>query len=168
MIFRKILVRMSSLAKAIPQTILPKAKYWSAFSLGCSLMILASCTTTRTIPLESLRHDTLYINKATYDSIYIDTSNSLEYHLNPLNRLNSLNPDTVVITKTKTEYRFSLLRDTIRIAKRDSIPYEVRITEVKEVPKPPNLFDKLCKYTFFLLLGILTIWLFRKFKLLNF
>lgn len=133
MIFLKILVRMSSLAKAILQSFHPKATNWSAFSLGCLFLILASCASTKhveTVAVETLHHDTLYINKEHYDSIYIDRASEIDR-----------TRDTITITKTMTEYRFRFLRDTIRIAKRDSIPYEVIITEVKEVPRPRNLFD---------------------------
>ena len=63
------------------------------------------------------------------------------------------------------EYRYKLLRDTVERVKlevvRDSIPYEVRITEVKEVTHTPWTV-KLLAWTgaFFLLL--LIIWIIRK------
>ena len=107
------------------------------------IMSISSCQTTKTVPIESLRHDTLYINKEHYDSIYIDNSHLVDR-----------GGDTIVIKDTKTEYRFRLLRDTIRITKRDSIPYEVKITEVKEVPRPRNLFDYVSYICFGILCGV--------------
>ena len=93
-------------------------------------MSISSCQTTKTVPIETLRHDTLYINKEHYDSIYIDNSHLIDR-----------GGDTVFIKDRLIEYRFRLLRDTIYKTRIDSIPYEVRITEVKEVPRPRNLFD---------------------------
>lgn len=113
-----------------------------ALALTLSMSIV-SCSTTTTIPLESLRHDTLYINKEKYDSIYIDNTHLIDR-----------GGDTVYIKDKQIEYRFRLLRDTIRIARIDSIPYEVRITEVKEIRKPPNIFDYLCYLSFGILIGI--------------
>lgn len=110
------------------------------------LLILTSCSTSRhvqTVPVETLCHDTLYINKQSYDSIYINNSHLIDR-----------GGDTITITKTKTEYRFRFLRDTIRIAKCDSIPYEVRVKEVKEVPRPRNLFDYISYVCFGIILGL--------------
>lgn len=65
------------------------------------------------------------------------------------------------------EYRFRLIRDTIRIAKIDSIPYEVEITEVKETYKPPNLFDYLCYLSFGILIGIVGWNIIKKHKVIS-
>lgn len=107
-------------------------------------MSISSCQTTKTVPIETLRHDTLYINKEHYDSIYITRTSDTDR-----------TRDTITITKTMTEYRFRLLRDTIRIARIDSIPYEVRTTITKEIRKPPNLLDCLCYLSFGILFGII-------------
>lgn len=61
-----------------------------------------------------------------YDSIYI-------YR----NRYMDRSKDTVYFKETEIEYRYQLLRDTVRIIRRDSIPYEVTVTEVKEVKYIP-------------------------------
>lgn len=95
-------------------------------------MSISSCKTTKTIPIETLCHDTLYISTQTYDSIYIDRTSDTDR-----------TRDTITITKTNTEYRFRLLRDTIRITKHDSIPYEVRIVETKEVKYTPPWLNTL-------------------------
>jgi hypothetical protein len=76
----------------------------------------------------------LYHQHIQYDSIYIYHDRYQEYRRASHPELVSGSPpDTVIITKVSTEYRYKLLRDTIRIIRRDSIPYEVTITEVKEV-----------------------------------
>ena len=66
--------------------------------------------------------DSTFIQQMHYDSIYI-------YHDRYLDR----SKDTIYVKETEIEYRYQLLRDTVRIIRQDSIPYEVTITEVKEV-----------------------------------
>lgn len=142
-------IKISSLKEAIPQKLLPKARYSSVLLLGFSFLIFCSCSTPRTVPIETLCHDTLYINKVSFDSIYIDNSHLIER-----------GDDTVYIKDKLIEYRFRLLRDTIRISKCDSIPYEVRITEVKEVSRRRNLFDYVSYVCFGILCGVV-LWRLR-------
>jgi hypothetical protein len=90
----------------------------------------------------------LYHQHIQYDSIYIyhdryqeyrrashpeHTTRHPEHTIRHPELVSGSPPDTVIITKVSTEYRYKFLRDTIRIIRRDSIPYEVTITEVKEV-----------------------------------
>lgn len=133
--------------KSTPMLSSPRTTHSILRNLALALMqimSISSCQTTKTIPLETFRHDTLYINKEHYDSIYITRTSDTDW-----------TRDTITITKTMTEYRFRLLRDTIRIAKIDSIPYEVRIREVKEVPRPRSLFDNVSYVCFGLVIGII-------------
>lgn len=107
--------------------------------------LLCSCGTSRHVQMQVTDHvhkDTIYLSNIQYDSVYIDRSFDTDR-----------TRDTITITKTMTEYRYRLLRDTTRIVQRDSIPYEVRITEIKEVSKPPNTFDYLCYLSFGILIG---------------
>lgn len=117
--------------------------------------------------------DTIYLSNVRYDSVYVSHDSRWEYHrAQPPNSYRSdsvssslSSVDTVVITKVETEYRYQVIRDTVEHIKteviRDSIPYEVRITEVKEVTHTPWPV-KLLAWTgaFFLLL--LIIWIIRK------
>ena len=145
MILSQILSRiLKSQRRPSKEPILPL--FSAGFLMWILALLLTSCSSIRrvqTIPLETLRHDTLYINKEHYDSIYIDNSHLIDR-----------GGDTIVIKDTKTEYRFRFLRDTIYKTRIDSIPYEVRTTITKEVRKPPNLFDYLCYLSFGILLGI--------------
>ena len=150
MIISKILCRiLRSKATTPTKYILP---LFLAGFLVWIFLLMSSCSTSRhvqTVPVETLHHDTLYINKAKYDSIYIDNSHLIDR-----------GGDTVYIKDKLIEYRFRFLRDTIRIAKCDSIPYEVRITEVKEVPRPRNLFDYVSYVCFGILCGVV-LWRLR-------
>ena len=56
-----------------------------------------------------------------------------------------------------TEYRYKLLRDTVRMVERDSIPYEVVRTETREVERPLSWFDKLARAVFWIVTGAVVI-----------
>lgn len=92
---------------------------------------------------EHVHKDTVYQSNIQYDSIYVLQD-----------KYTDRSKDTLLIKETNIEYRYKLLRDTIRFVRCDSIPYEVRIIETKEVHKPPNTFDYLCYLSFGILLGI--------------
>ena len=130
-----------------------KATYWSALSLGCLFWIFVSgCSTTKYVPIESIHEvtktDTLYINNVQYDSIYIDRFAQVqkvqgvqEVPIDDALGKRMVRVDTLIKELTKYEYKYKLLRDTIYRTKievqRDSIPYEVRVVETKEVRYVP-------------------------------
>lgn len=118
------------------------------FSVGLlvwiSALLLTSCSVTKTVPIETIRKDTVYLSNIQYDSIYI-------YN----NVYQDRSRDTLLIRETNTEYRYKYLRDTIYKVRIDSIPYEVRIVETKEIRKPPNLFDYICYLSFGIIIGII-------------
>lgn len=99
--------------------------------------LLTACGSTKllqTVPIETIKevqvHDTIVIRVFQYDSIYIASNHFIDR-----------GKDTVIIQDQQIEYRYRLLRDTIRITKveiqRDSIPYQVRVVETKEVRYVP-------------------------------
>lgn len=86
-----------------------------------SALVLTGCASHRPLQVaEHVTRDTVYINKLHYDSIYIDHWQKVYQQ-----------SDTVYLDRTKYEYRYSLLRDTIYKTQIDSIPYEVRVVETK-------------------------------------
>lgn len=105
-----------------------------------------SCSVTRTVPIETIKQvtktDTLYLNTFRFDSTYV--SHDL---------LTDRSRDTILIKETNTEIRYKILRDTIERVKieiqRDSIPYEVRIETIKEVPRKRNWLDTVSLTFFF-------------------
>ena len=105
----------------------------------CTLMGCGSAKHTHFV--HQVERDTLYHQHIQYDSIYIYHDRYQEYRrashpehtIRHPELVSGSPPDTVIITKVSTEYRYKFLRDTVRIIRRDSIPYEVTITEVKEV-----------------------------------
>ena len=86
-----------------------------------SALVLTGCASHRPLQVaEHVTRDTVYINKLHYDSIYIDHWQKVYQQ-----------SDTVYLDRTKYEYRYRLLRDTIYKTQIDSIPYEVRVVETQ-------------------------------------
>ena len=105
------------------------------------VFLLTSCHTTRKVETfmvgeQSLttNRDTIYLHDLRYDSIYVSQDKFIDR-----------TRDTITITNTKTEFRYKLKRDTILrtqfIERHDSIPYEVIVTQTKEVRAPPTWYD---------------------------
>ena len=69
--------------------------------------------------------------------------------------------DTVYLRDVSVEYRYRPLRDTIYKVQHDSIPYQVTVTEVKEITRPLSLFDHLTHFTFWLVVGALLLLIIR-------
>lgn len=82
----------------------------------CMLFVICSCRTVKYVPVETIKIDTTYINKLQRDSIYMLDSVYVKEK-----------GDTVLIEKYKYLYRDKLVRDTLYMAKTDSIqvPYSV-------------------------------------------
>ena len=85
------------------------------------LFLLSSCKTTSNttaiVPVHSATHDTIFLSKVKYDSIYIDRWQRIERKA-----------DTVFYDRVKIEFRYRLLRDTVYKTRTDTIPV------VKQVP----------------------------------
>ena len=102
-----------------------KGLFCFLFVVACTLFGCATSRPTSQVVEASLR-DTVYVNKVLYDSVYIDNW-YYTYH----------KADTVVVEKTKLEYRYKVLRDTVFRARIDSVPVirEVEVvSEVRHVP----------------------------------
>ena len=112
-----------------------------------ALMGMMSCNTQRRAMTVQEKHmDTVYIAQQQYDSIHIYKDRWLDR-----------SHDTVYMTELSTEYRYKLLRDTVRMVVRDSIPYTVVRTETREVQRPLSWFDKLSGAVFWLVVGAVVI-----------
>ena len=85
------------------------------------LLLLSSCKTTSNttdiVPVHSATHDTLWLKKVKYDSVYIDRWQRIERKA-----------DTVFCDRAKIEFRYRLLRDTVYKTRTDTVPV------VKQVP----------------------------------
>ena len=100
--------------------------------------------------IREVHTDTLYLSSQHFDSIYV-------YQDRQLDR----SRDTVYLRDVSVEYRYRHLRDTIYKVQHDSIPYQVTVTEVKEITRPLSLFDHLTHFTFWLVIGALLLLIIR-------
>ena len=142
-----------------------------AIIIVVTTLVCCSCGSTKVVTqtVRDVSIDTIYLSNVQYDSIYIYQDHVSEHHIGKMEPVTNLERDILIPIRTDTlyikdksiEYRYKLLRDTIKVVQRDSIPYEVTITEIKEVPRPKTWFDRLCRYAFFLLCGALLFFVYR-------
>ena len=101
-----------------------------AFILFLFLLLLSSCKTTSNtaiVPVHSATHDTIFLRKQKYDSIYIDRWQRIEHKA-----------DTVFCDRVKIEFRYRLLRDTVYKTRTDTIPVVKQVPVIrKECYTPP-------------------------------
>ena len=117
------------------------------------LFLLSSCKTTSNtaiVPVHSATHDTLWLSKVKYDSVYIDRWQRIERKA-----------DTVFYDRVKTEFRYRLLRDTVYKTQTDTIPVVKQVPVIrKERYTPP--FTKFLAYLGIIALGASVIVLLGK------
>ena len=75
------------------------------------LLLLTGCTTTRYVPVETVRTDTLKVTKYERDSIYIHDSTIVREK-----------GDTMLIEKWHTRWRDRWMHDTVYQSRVDSVP----------------------------------------------
>lgn len=94
------------------------------------VFVLAGCATTRQVQVvERVSRDTLFLNHIQYDSIYVDNW-----------QLTDRTKDTIYLEKSHIEYRYKLLRDTVRIVQIDSIPVIKTVEVVKTERYVPGIY----------------------------
>lgn len=95
------------------------------------LLLLSSCKTASTsaiVPVHSATHDTIFLRKAKYDSIYIDRWQRIERKA-----------DTVFYDRVKTEFRYRLLRDTVHKTRTDTVPVVKQVPVIRKERYTPPL-----------------------------
>ena len=116
-----------------------------------ALMGMMSCSTHRhASAVEQGTHtDTVYIATQQYDSIYIYNDKTLDR-----------TKDTVYLRELSTEYRYKLLRDTLRIIESDTIyiPYGVKVTDNGKDKSFLPRFGELAKVAFLVVTAALALW----------
>lgn len=112
---------------------------------ACAILLTCcSCGTSKHVTqlVRDVRVDTVYLSNMQYDSIYIYKD-----------RYQDRSRDTVYLKDVSLEVRYKLLRDTVKVIQRDSIPYQVTVTEVKEITRPLTWYDHLTRFSFWLVVG---------------
>ena len=88
--------------------------------LGIVLMSLGSCRSVKYVPVETIKHDSIYITQHQKDSIYLHDSIHIKEKA-----------DTILIEKWHTKYIEKQVHDTLIQVERDTIPqpypYEVEV-----------------------------------------
>ena len=116
-----------------------------------ALMGMMSCSTHRhASAVEQGTHtDTVYIATQQYDSIYIYNDKTLDR-----------TKDTVYLRELSTEYRYKLLRDTLRIIETDTIyiPYRVKVADNGNDKSFLPRFSELAKVAFLVVTAALALW----------
>lgn len=119
----------------------------SLFIVLSASLLVAGCGTHRTavttVPVETVVRDTVRLSSMRYDSIFV--SNGV---------YTDRSRDTVLVRERTIEHRYRVLRDTVRLVRRDSVPYEVRVTEYRDVPRRRSLFD----YVAYAVLALVAAW----------
>lgn len=120
------------------------------------LLTLSSCSSLRQSPqpVREVHTDTIYIQQHSYDSIHLSEQHRQEYRKAVPQAHDTMPPapDTVIITTSSTEYRYKVLRDTIRLIHTDTIPYKVTVTKTNPIPHIPWWTKALILLVFLLLL----------------
>ena len=95
------------------------------YLLFCTL--LAGCGTQRKLPVvERIQRDTVYLHQVQYDSVFVSQERYVDR-----------SHDTLYVQERNVEYRYRLLRDTLRIHQVDSIPVIREVEVVREVEHTP-------------------------------
>lgn len=119
------------------------------------LLLLSSCRTTSTsaiVPVHSATHDTIFLRKLKYDSVYIDRWQRIEHKA-----------DTVFCDRAKTEFRYRLLRDTVYKTRTDTIPVVKQVPVIRKERYTPPL-TKFLACLGIIALGAISIFILFKFK----
>lgn len=140
--------------------------------LSFTCLVCCSCGTQRQVTqlVEHTSVDTIYLSNVQYDSIYIYKDRVSEHHLGTLPPLDSsgkylntpMRTDTLYVKDVSIEYRYKMLRDTVYKTQVDSIPYQVTVTEVKEITRPLTFYDHLTRTVFWFVIGALLAFAFTK------
>ena len=119
------------------------------------LLLLSSCGTASTsaiVPVHSATHDTLWLSKVKYDSVYIDRWQRIERKA-----------DTVFCDRAKTEFRYRLLRDTVYKTRTDTVPVVKQVPVIRKERYTPPL-TKFLACLGIIALGAISIFILFKFK----
>lgn len=86
--------------------------------LTVAMLVTCSCSTVKYVPVEIVKNDSIYIAQVEHDSIYVKDSIYIKE-----------SADTVWVNRVQWKYRDRVVRDTVRIARCDTIS---RVVEVEK------------------------------------
>ena len=126
-----------------------------------TVLTVYSCSTPRmaTVVRETTR-DTLYLNHIQYDSIFVENQTFRDYRPS-LQGGDGGRPDTIYVEKVRLEYKYKLLRDTVRVVQIDSIPV-IREVEVIKTERYVPWYAKALSWIGVITLLLIGLWLVKK------
>ena len=95
------------------------------FFLLLLMVFLGSCTTTKYVPVETVRVDSVFVAKVERDSIYERDSVFV-----------AVKADTVFLSRVQYRYRDRFVRDTVSVLRCDTV------TKIVEVEKPLSFWQQ--------------------------
>lgn len=111
--------------------------------------LLMGCATPKQVSqlVRDVRVDTVYLSNMQYDSIYVYREMDKDYRRGcpDSSFASDKTVDTVYLKDVSIEYRYKLLRDTVCVMQRDSVPYQVTVVETREITRPLTWFDHLSR-----------------------
>lgn len=103
--------------------------------------VLASCGSQRPVEiLREIHNDTIYLTQRAYDSVFVFQDHQADRFR-----------DTIYIKDVQYEYRYKLLRDTVRIVQVDSIPVIREVEVVTTERYVPGIY----KFSLWLCVGLI-------------
>ena len=123
-----------------------------------SAILLAGCSSAKHAVeiAEHSIHDTLYLNKVQYDSIYINDGYAMDFHPSKefvylLDSMIAIKVDTMYIHDKQLEYKHKFLHDTTYVHKVDTIP----IIKTVEVTKTERYVPSIYKWSLGIVITLL-------------
>lgn len=113
------------------------------------LVLLSSCGSHRhvsTVPFETIVRDTVRMLSMRYDSVFISKDTYTDR-----------SRDTLLVRERTIEHRYRVFRDTLRIVRRDSVPYEVRVTEYRDAPCRHG-FPSVTVLSLLVIVAVILVW----------
>lgn len=95
---------------------------WWGVLIACTLLLTCSCTSTKYVPVETVRTETKYKDRLVRDSIHVKDSVTM-----------FMKGDTIFRDRWHSEYKDRLVRDTVNLT--DSIRIEAPYPVEKELSK---------------------------------
>lgn len=116
---------------------------WMIMVFICALILIAlgGCRSIQYVPVETIKHDSIYINKIERDSVLVKDS----IYIKEKN-------DTLLIEKWKTKYVSKYITDTVYVERVDSVqvPYPVE----RELTKSEQRYISIGKVSLGLYIGL--------------
>lgn len=112
------------------------------------LFVCVSCRTVKYIPVESIKHDSVYLNKTIKDSIFVKDSVLI------------IKGDTITEYRYKYIYQYKVKKDTLYVTKTDSVQVPIQVEQ--ELIQRKNLWFDVSRWFIRIVIIIILIIIVKK------